>query len=135
MHAEAQTDLHPARHVRSSLAKWAADRGFERGDGFVIIVDRVHVVTFGPLHRVLRIRHLERGARAEPVPVLRQPELIAGRLPVGRLHRDRLVGRLKPEEARVHVASHLEPPGPGVLVGVVFVAPWPGTPEASGRIR
>ena len=59
-----QTDLHPTRHVRSSLAKGTPDRRFQRGDGLVVIVDRVHVVALGLLDGVLRVGHLERGARA-----------------------------------------------------------------------
>ena len=50
-----QSDLHPTRHVRPSLAEWAADRGLQRRDGLVIVVHRVHVVALGLLHRVLRI--------------------------------------------------------------------------------
>src|SRR6476620_4978574 len=100
------------------LTKGATDRGLERRDRFVVVIDRVHVITFGTLHGVLGIRDLEGSAGAQPVAVLRQPQLIARGLPIGRLDADRLIGRLEPQPAGMDVASHLEPPSALVLVRI-----------------
>ncbi len=53
-------------------AERAAHCGFQRRKSLVIIVDRVHVIALGALHRVLGVRHLEGRAVAEPVAVLGQ---------------------------------------------------------------
>src|SRR5262249_56212610 len=57
------------------LTKGTTDRGLQRRDRLVVVVDRVHVITFGSLDGVLGIRDLERGTGAEPIAVLGQPQL------------------------------------------------------------
>ena len=104
----------------------------ERGERLVIIVNRVDVVAFGPLHRVLRIRQLERGAAAEPVAVLRQPELLPRRVAAGLLHGDGLIGRLERQEAPLHIGPYLEPAGPHAFLGVILAAPAPGPAAGAG---
>ena len=69
------------------LTERTAHRGFQRREGLVVIVNRVDVVTFGPLHRVLRIRHFERGPAAETVAVLSQPQLVSRGIPTLGLYR------------------------------------------------
>ena len=81
------------------LTERAAHRGFQRRQGLVVIVNRVDVVTFGALHRVLRIRYFERGPAAEPVAVLRQAQLVSRGIPALGLHRDGLVGGLQRQVA------------------------------------
>ena len=78
----------------------------------MVIVNRIHVVAFGPLDRVLGIGDLERRAGPEPVAVLGQPKLVSRRLPAGALDSDGAEERFQAQVARLHVGAHLEPASP-----------------------
>ncbi len=87
----------------------------------MVVVHRIHVITLGLLHRVLRIGDLERRSGPEPIAVLGQTKLVSRGVTTGALNSDGPVECFQPQIARLHIGSHLKPARPDFLFRVVFL--------------
>src|SRR3989442_5303558 len=107
----------------SRLSQAAADRGFERGQGLVIVVRRVHVVAFRAQRRDLRIQQLEKRARPHAVALRGELQLLAGGGAVRVLQSYGSEGGLQRQERLAHLGLHTQAACPHGLLEVVVLRP------------
>src|SRR6185295_1481610 len=81
----------------SRLTQTAADRGFQHGNGLVVIVHGVHILAFGPKCLDLRIEQIEERARTHAVALGGELELLTPCRAVGVLDSNRAIRRLQRE--------------------------------------
>src|ERR1700694_1040821 len=102
----------------SRLAQAAADRGFQGGQRFVIVVVGVHVVALRTQRGHLGIEQLKERPRSDPVALRGELQLLAGRRAVRVLQADRAVRRLQHQERLAHLRLHRETARPHRLLHV-----------------
>src|SRR5437667_10180732 len=107
----------------SRLTQAAADRGFERGQGLMVIVRRVHVVAFRAQRRDLRIQQLEKRARPHAVALRGELQLLAGGGAVGVLQTHGPERRLQRQERLADLGLYTQAACPHLLVEVVVLRP------------
>src|SRR2546428_8971824 len=90
----------------SRLTQAAADGCFQRRQGLVIVVRRVHGIALGTQRGDLRVQQLEKCARAHAVAFGRQLQLLARSRAVRVLQSDGAIGGLQRQKRLAHVGLH-----------------------------
>src|SRR5919197_2145704 len=90
----------------SRLTQAAADGGFQRRQGLVIVVRRVHGIALGTERGDLRIQQLEERPRADAVPLRGELQLLASRGEVRVLQPYRPIRRLQRQERLADLRAH-----------------------------
>src|SRR5438874_1861635 len=103
----------------SRLTQAAADRSFERGQGLVVVVRRVHVVALRAQRRDLRIQQLEERSRSHAVALGGELQLLTGGGPVRVLQAYGLECRLQRQECLAHLGLHTQATCPDRFVEIV----------------
>src|SRR5438093_3926247 len=119
----------------SRLAQAAADRGFQRGQRLMVIVNRVHVVVVRPQPRHLGVQQLEERARAHPVALGGELQLLPRRRAVRVLESDRAKRRLQRQVRLAHLGLHGEAARPHRLLEVPVVRPRLRHAHGSREVR
>src|SRR5713226_294132 len=107
----------------SRLSQTAADRGFERGQGLVVVVRRVHVVAFRAQRRDLRIQQLEKRARPHAVALGGELQLLTGGGPVGVLQPHSPERRLQRQERLADLSLYRQAARPRRFLEVTVLRP------------
>src|SRR6266704_975991 len=105
----------------SRLPQRPADRRFERGQRFVIVVHRAHIVRLGAQRGHLGVEQLEERSRAHAIALGRELQHVVRRRPVGVLNRGRPVRRLQDQVCLSHLGLHLETARPYRLLQVLLL--------------
>src|SRR5262245_17810851 len=105
----------------SRLTQAAADGGFQRRQGLVIVVRRVHGVLLGAERGDLRIQQLEERPGPDAIAFRGQLQLLPGRNLVRVLQRHRPERGLERQECLADFGLHREPPRPHPLFEVVML--------------
>src|SRR5437016_635887 len=96
----------------SRLTQTAADGGFQKRQGLVVVVRRVHGVALGTESGDLSVQQLEEGARADAVALGGELQLLARRAAIRVLQADGSEGGLQRQECLAHFSLHGQAPRP-----------------------
>src|SRR5216117_410696 len=107
----------------SRLTQAAADGGFQRRQGLVIVVRRVHGVALGTQRGDLRIQQLEERARTHAIALGRELQLFAGSAEVRILQADGSERRLQRQERLAHFRMHGQAARPNRLLEIAVLGP------------